>query len=83
MAEALRCRPGHHRKSESLCLTNMTSCYSRSLIRSFVSPTVGTLAVTAVKYVPSVSPQVLSEEYTLNDILHDVTREDLKSLRLR
>ncbi|XP_049612825.1 mitogen-activated protein kinase kinase kinase 5 [Syngnathus scovelli] len=26
---------------------------------------------------------ILSEEYTLNDILHDVTREDLKSLRLR
>uniref|UniRef100_A0A7N8Y383 mitogen-activated protein kinase kinase kinase n=1 Tax=Mastacembelus armatus TaxID=205130 RepID=A0A7N8Y383_9TELE len=27
--------------------------------------------------------QILKEEYTLNDILHDVTREDLKSLRLR
>ncbi|XP_034435748.1 mitogen-activated protein kinase kinase kinase 5 isoform X1 [Hippoglossus hippoglossus] len=27
--------------------------------------------------------KVLNEEYTLNDILHDVTREDLKSLRLR
>ncbi|XP_061560250.1 mitogen-activated protein kinase kinase kinase 5 isoform X1 [Phycodurus eques] len=26
---------------------------------------------------------ILSEEYTLNDILHDVTRDDLKSLRLR
>uniref|UniRef100_I3JDS6 mitogen-activated protein kinase kinase kinase n=1 Tax=Oreochromis niloticus TaxID=8128 RepID=I3JDS6_ORENI len=27
--------------------------------------------------------RILSEEYTLNDILHDVTRDDLKSLRLR
>lgn len=27
--------------------------------------------------------QILGEEYTLNDILHDVTRDDLKSLRLR
>uniref|UniRef100_A0A8D0CP19 mitogen-activated protein kinase kinase kinase n=1 Tax=Sander lucioperca TaxID=283035 RepID=A0A8D0CP19_SANLU len=27
--------------------------------------------------------QILNEEYTLNDILHDVTRDDLKSLRLR
>ncbi|CAB1432879.1 unnamed protein product [Pleuronectes platessa] len=27
--------------------------------------------------------KVLKEEYTLNNILHDVTREDLKSLRLR
>lgn len=26
---------------------------------------------------------ILNEEYTLNDILHDVTRDDLKSLRLR
>ncbi|XP_063351034.1 mitogen-activated protein kinase kinase kinase 5 [Pelmatolapia mariae] len=27
--------------------------------------------------------RILNEEYTLNDILHDVTRDDLKSLRLR
>ncbi|KAG7222640.1 hypothetical protein INR49_026249 [Caranx melampygus] len=27
--------------------------------------------------------KILNEEYTLNDILHDVTRDDLKSLRLR
>ncbi|XP_030577832.1 mitogen-activated protein kinase kinase kinase 5, partial [Archocentrus centrarchus] len=27
--------------------------------------------------------RILSEEYTLNDILHDVTRDDLKSLKLR
>ncbi|XP_039637287.1 mitogen-activated protein kinase kinase kinase 5 [Perca fluviatilis] len=27
--------------------------------------------------------RILKEEYTLNDILHDVTRDDLKSLRLR
>uniref|UniRef100_A0A3P8UYL7 mitogen-activated protein kinase kinase kinase n=1 Tax=Cynoglossus semilaevis TaxID=244447 RepID=A0A3P8UYL7_CYNSE len=27
--------------------------------------------------------QILNEQYTLNDILHDVTRDDLKSLRLR
>ncbi|CAJ1078370.1 mitogen-activated protein kinase kinase kinase 5 isoform X1 [Xyrichtys novacula] len=27
--------------------------------------------------------KILDEEYTLNNILHDVTREDLKSLRLR
>lgn len=27
--------------------------------------------------------QILNEEYTLNDILNDVTRDDLKSLRLR
>ncbi|TNN59208.1 Mitogen-activated protein kinase kinase kinase 5 [Liparis tanakae] len=26
---------------------------------------------------------ILNEEYTLNNILHDVTRDDLKSLRLR
>uniref|UniRef100_A0A8D2ZP63 mitogen-activated protein kinase kinase kinase n=1 Tax=Scophthalmus maximus TaxID=52904 RepID=A0A8D2ZP63_SCOMX len=27
--------------------------------------------------------KILNEEYTLNDVLHDVTRDDLKSLRLR
>uniref|UniRef100_A0A673CJR6 mitogen-activated protein kinase kinase kinase n=1 Tax=Sphaeramia orbicularis TaxID=375764 RepID=A0A673CJR6_9TELE len=27
--------------------------------------------------------KILNEQYTLNDILHDVTRDDLKSLRLR
>ncbi|XP_032399613.1 mitogen-activated protein kinase kinase kinase 5 isoform X2 [Etheostoma spectabile] len=27
--------------------------------------------------------RILNEKYTLNDILHDVTRDDLKSLRLR
>lgn len=27
--------------------------------------------------------QILDEEYTLSDILHDVTRDDLKSLSLR
>ncbi|XP_058468910.1 mitogen-activated protein kinase kinase kinase 5 isoform X1 [Solea solea] len=27
--------------------------------------------------------KILNEEYTLNDILHDVTRDDLKTLRLR
>ncbi|TMS12402.1 Mitogen-activated protein kinase kinase kinase 5 [Larimichthys crocea] len=27
--------------------------------------------------------RILNEDYTLNDILHDITRDDLKSLRLR
>uniref|UniRef100_A0A3Q3KB29 mitogen-activated protein kinase kinase kinase n=1 Tax=Monopterus albus TaxID=43700 RepID=A0A3Q3KB29_MONAL len=74
----LRSEPaGLHCSVYSDCITNTPSAATTSTILP--------LHFIAIQMQPHIFSfiQILNEEYTLNDILHDVTRDDLKSLRLR